>query len=201
MRKILFLLALSVICVAASAQSKSFEFYYIAHDRETPVADLCDRLEEAYEMTRRYDDIAAIFYLPNFNEPKVVKVNLPGDNREDFDNLLSELRLKVSHEIFPEHDYAAILDLINEHDFVDEYGDPAYTSVTFSWYINREFWLFGYNEDIIASLYFVLELDKYEGYVTSQFWYPSDVSIDADKDKPFGNMNLCGKMSFMLLPY
>ena len=121
MRKILFLLALSVICVAASAQSKSFEFYYIAHDRETPVADLCDRLEEAYEMTRRYDDIAAIFYLPNFNEPKVVKVNLPGDNREDFDNLLSELRLKVSHEIFPEHDYAAILDLINEHDFVDRY--------------------------------------------------------------------------------
>ena len=190
-----------VIGVEASAQSKSLEFYYIAHDRETPVADLCDRLEEAYEMARTYDDIATIFYLPNFDQPKVVKVNLPGDNREEFQDLISELRLKVAHEIFPENDYRTILSLLNEHDFVDEYGNQTYTSVTFCWYVNREFWLFRYNEEIIASLYFVLELDKYEGYVTSQFWYPSDVRMDVDQEKPFGNMNLCGKMNFMLLPY
>ena len=132
---LLFLLALPVM---GYAQSQSFEFYYIAHDRTTPVGDLCMRLESVYETALSYDDFAVIFYLPNYDEPMVVKMNLPGDNRDEFKNLISELRLKSAHEIYADIDYPTIVDLINTHDFIDEDGNPTYSSVLFCWYVNPD---------------------------------------------------------------
>ena len=102
MRRLIYLAIALMLSLSAAAQTQSFEFYYIAHDRTTPVADLCDRLEQVYETALSYEDYAVIFYLPNYDAPMIVKVNLPGDNRDDFKNIISELRLKPSHEIFPD---------------------------------------------------------------------------------------------------
>lgn len=187
--------------LAAFAQSQSFEFYYIAHDRSTPVNDLCDRLEEFFETADQYDDCAVIFYLPNYDEPLIVKVNLEGDNRNDFKNLISELRLKSFHEIYADVDCANIMDLINKHDFIDEEGNPKYTSVTFNWYVNPDFWQFLYNEELIASLYFNLDLNKYKGYVTTQIWHAQGDGLKVDPKYPFGSKNLCKDMNFILYQY
>jgi hypothetical protein len=177
------------------------EFYYIAHDRTTPVADLCQRLESVYETALTYDDVAVIFYLPNYDEPITVKMNLPGDNRDEFKNIISELRLKSSHEIYADIDYQSIIHLINEHDFIDADGNQTYSSVLFCWYVNPDFWQFQYNEKLIASLYFSLELDKYQGYVTNQIWHSEGDGIRVNKRYPFGAKNLCKGMDFMLLQY
>ena len=184
-----------------SAQSKSLEFYYIAHDRTTPVGDLCQRLESVYETALSYDDFAVIFYLPNYDEPMVVKMNLPGDNRDDFKNLISELRLKSAHEIYADIDYQTIVGLLDEHDFIDSKGYPQYTSVLFCWYVNPDFWQFQYNEKLIAALYFSLELERYQGYVTTQIWHADGDGLNVDRRYPFGTKNLCRGMDFMLQQY
>lgn len=201
MKRLFYILFAALISFSASAQTQSFEFYYIAHDRTTPVAELCNRLEQVYEIALSYEDYAVIFYLPNYDDPKIVKVNLPGDNRDDFKNIISELRLKPAHEIFPDIDYANIIDLVNKHDFIDDAGNPQYTSALFCWYVNPDFWQFSYNEELIASLYFNLELDKYRGYVETQIWHASGDGIKINPKYPFGTKNLCRKMNFMLQQY
>ncbi len=183
------------------AQTQSFEFYYIAHDRSTPVSDLCEILEEAYNTADRYEDCAVIFYFPNFDEPIIVKMNLPGDNRQDFKNIISELRIKPAHEIYADVDYVSIMDLINQHDFIDEGGNPVYTSAVFYWYINPNFWLFNFNEALIASLYFNLEFDRYPAYVSTQIWHAAGDGLEVDPLYPFGTKNLCKDMDFMLYQY
>ena len=201
MRRLAYILLMLALPVMGYAQSKSLEFYYIAHDRTTPVSDLCQRLESVYETALSYDDFAVIFYLPNYDEPMVVKMNLDGDNRDDFKNLISELRIKTSHEIYADIDYATIVDLINQHDFIDSEGNATYTSVLFCWYVNPDFWQFQYNEKLIASLYFNLELEKYQGYVTTQVWHAQGDGINVNKRYPFGTKNLCRSMNFMLQQY
>lgn len=201
MRKLLYSILLVMASLQGFAQSQSLEFYYIAHDRTTPINELCSRLESIYETAMSYEDFAVIFYLPNYDEPKIVKMNLPGDNRDEFKEIISELRLKSSHEIFADVDHASILDLMNRHDFIDEYGGRTYTSVLFCWYVNPDFWQFLYNEKLIASLYFTLELSKYQDYVTTQVWHSTGDGLVVDKDFPFGTKNLCKDMMFMLQQY
>ena len=201
MKRLMFVLLLMVIPLAASAQSQSLEFYYIAHDRSTPVADLCDRLEEIYESALSYEDLATVFYLPNYDAPIVVKINLPGDNRNDFRKIISELRLKPAHEIYPDVDYENIINLVNTHDFIDESGEPTFTSVLFCWYVNPDFWQFQYNEKLIAALHFNLELGKYKDFVTTQVWHASGDGLVVDPKLPYGTKNLCGETDFMLQQY
>ena len=54
MKRLLYILLL-MMPLMASAQNKSLEFYYIAHDRSTPVNELCDRLEQVYYTAMSYD--------------------------------------------------------------------------------------------------------------------------------------------------
>lgn len=201
MRRIVIAILSALSPLAVIAQSQSFEFYYIAHDRTTPVSVLCDRLEEVFETADQFEDYAVIFYLPNYDDPYIVKVNLPGDNRKDFKHLISELRLKSAHEIYANVDYDNIINLVNEHDFIDENGQPTYSSVLFCWYVNPDFWQFLNNESLFASLYFTLEFSKYPGYVTTQIWHAAKDGLVVDKKYPFGTKNLCADMKFILYQY
>ena len=201
MKKLLFTIFCLACSVAGFAQTQSLEFYYIAHDRTTPVNDLCTRLEAVYETALSYEDFAVIFYLPNYDEPKVVKINLPGDNRADFKGIISELRLKAAHEIYADVDYDTIMDLFNKHDFINDYGDRKFTSVLFCWYVNPDFWQFQYNEKLIAALHFNLELGKYRDFVTTQVWHADGDGLVVDPKQPYGSKNLCGETDFMLQQY
>lgn len=189
----------------ASAQDQSLEFFYIAHDSTTPVNILSERLEEVYENALNYEDYAVIFYMPNNDRPLIVKVNLEDDNRDDFKNIISELRLESAHDIRVDIDIEKIIELFNTYDFISESGEPQFSSVRFCWYINPDFWLFQYNEALIANLYFTLELEKYHrsGYVTTEIWHAKDDGLEdkVDRRYPFGTKNLCSTISFKLFPY
>lgn len=202
----LILMLMSYVAFAqGQTQSQTLEFFYIAHDRTTPVNDLCSQLEQVYETALSYGDYAVIFYMPNYDEPLVVKINLPGDNRDDFKRIISELRLKSQHEIYVDKDVEAITEIFNTHDFITESGQPAFTSVLLCWYVNPEFWLFQYNEAIIATLYFNFEMEEYHksGYMTTQVWHAAGDGLEerVNKRYPFGRKNLCHSMNFVLMPY
>ena len=94
-----------------------------------------------------------------------------------------------------------IVEIINQNDFLDAEGNPTYTSVTFYWYINPDFWQFLYNEELIASLYFNLELNRYQNYVSTQIWHAAGDGLTVDAKYPFGTKNICKDMNFMLFQY
>lgn len=201
MKRLSILLLAIITSFTAFAQSQEFEFYYISHDRTTPVDDLCDRLERAYENALDDEEYAVVFYLPNYDQHIEVRINLEDDNRTDFNLLIRELREKDAHENYAYHDYEAIMNLINKYDFIDEEGNLTYNSVLFCWYVTPYFWDWQCNESLIAKLYFTLELDKYRGYVTTQVWHSRYDGIEVNERMPFGNKNLCSSMNFVLLPY
>lgn len=201
MKRLSILLLMVITSFTAFAQSQDFEFYYISHDRTTPVDDLCDRLEYIYENALGDESYAVIFYLPNYDEHIEVRINLEDDNRDDFKILVRELREKDAHENYAYHDYESIMKLINKYDFIDEEGNRQYSSVLFCWYVTPYFWDWGCNESLIARLYFTLELDKYRGYVNTQIWHAQYDGLQVDERNPFGNKNLCRQMGFVLMPY
>ena len=98
-------------------------------------------------------------------------------------------------------DYNTIVELFNQHDFIDDEGNRKFLSVLMFWYVNPDFWRFQYNEKLIASLYFNLELDKYQDYVTTQVWHADGDGLVVDNERPFGSKNLCADMMFMLQQY
>ena len=65
MKKYCLLLLMVVSTFSVFAQKKSLEFYYISHDRTTPVNRLCDRLQYVYEQALSDENYAVIFYFPN----------------------------------------------------------------------------------------------------------------------------------------
>lgn len=187
-----------ILPLAASAQEKTFEFYYISHDYSTNVNEICSMLEEKYQMAIEFSDCSQVFYLPDRENPKIVKMNLPGDNRRDFDALISELRGKYAHETYVYVDIEKIIEIINDADIIDEEGTPLYQSANFTWFVNPTFWDLNYNESLISSLYFILDLADYKDYVTFDIWNASDERIDVGR-KPFGTKNLMGDVPFHLL--
>ena len=199
----LYFLALSCILPSlAAAQSQSLELIYIAHDRTTPVNALCERLTEVYDYAAQDESMAVIFYLANADAPRIVKMNLPDDNRGDFADLLGELRYKSAHEIYVEVDQEAIIGLFDETDFLDVNGRPAFTSFKLTWYDNPSFGQQGYNESLIAFLYFTLSLDSLPGrYFNMEIWHARDDGLKYNEKMPFGPRNLCAKFPFFLLEY
>lgn len=201
MKKYIILLLISMLSTTVFAQYQTLEFYYIAHDRSVPVEELIDRLEYTYENALMYDNNAVIFYFPNFDDHIEVIVNLPGDNRDEFDKILIELRDKGAHDNYAVYDYDAIMSLISRYDFLTEEGEYKYSSVTFCWYVTPSFWLWNCNESLIAKLYFTLELDKYRDNVSTHIWYPQDSEFQVDKKHPFGTKNLCTAKGVSIMPY
>lgn len=201
MRRFFLLSAVILFTLDLASQEKSFEFYYIAHDRATPVNDLCKRLQYVYDHAIEYDNKAVIFYLPNYEMPLVVKLNLPDSNPEAFSSLIRELRNKSFHEVYADIDFRNIMSLLDEYDFIDDSGRRNWSSVLFCWYVNSEFWRFGYSEKIIAAVYFCCEFEKYRDYVNYQIWHPSGDGSETGERYQFDSKNLCSDLKIVPLPY
>ena len=201
MKRLIYGILGLMVSVTALAQTQSLEFHYITHDRTTPAAKLCEKLEMAYESAASDQNRAAIFYMPNYDRPLVVKVNLPEENRGDFKIIIKELRLKPSHEVYADVDYERILDIFNVHDFIDEQGGYNFTSVQINWYVNPVFWKYRYNEELISALSFDLEFNKYPDYVNTIIWHAEGDGLDVNYEYPFGTKNLIGGSRFEFVEY
>ncbi len=198
---------LLTLLLTASGQDKSgkdLQFIYIAHDETTAVGSLIDRLTEAYNDARNYPETRElILYLANDEYPIIVQVNTENDNQGQFGLIIEELQTKIAHTINPEVDRETIVALFNQNDMIDEDGKPIYYSVEWTYYVNSTFWSLGNNEDIIAGLFFIMDMKKMidAGYMRVYVMYGQNDRLPYDKNLPFGTKALYSVHPFMPLPY
>ncbi len=207
--KRLFVTAVCMLALLSTAfgqdkSSKDLQFIYIAHDENTAVGSLLDRLTEAYNDARNYPETRElILYLANDTDPVIVQVNTEYDNQGQFGQIVEELQTKISHTINPDVDRETIVNLFNENDMIDEAGNPRYYSVEWTYYVNSTFWSLGNNEDIISGLYFIMDMKPLidSGNMKVYVMYGTNDRLQYDKNLPFGTKNLFSVSPFMPLPY
>jgi hypothetical protein len=67
--------------------------------------------------------------------------------------------------------------------------------MTWQFYINQEFWISGYNEQIIANLYYCLDLDRLpDEYLHLMLYYSGESAFEYDAQMPFGRKGLCDNL-------
>ncbi len=202
---ILFCLFITMPTLAQNRSSQRLTFVYIAHDVNTDTQALVARLKELFKDTINYPDMrATIFYLANQSTPIVVKINMPGDNRKDFDEILYSLQNSRYHEIYPMEDVENIVQIFNENDILTDEGTRIYQGVDWIYYINSTFWERNNNEHVIAKLFFVMDMEQMirTNYMTLDFYYgEKNDAIAYNRISPFGDKGICRSIEFMPLPY
>ena len=203
----LLLVSLLLGTVPTLGQQKSEQdlaFIYIAHDEYTAVQSLIERLKDAFTDAINYPESrAVIFYLANAENPIVVQVNTKNDNQQEFDRIVDELQTKRSHNVEPVVDCAKIQEIFNADDIIDENGKGLYRSVEWTYYVNSTFWALMYNESVIASLFFIMDMEEMieSGYLRVNIMHGADDSLPYNEESPFGAKALCASKKFLPMPY
>lgn len=179
-------------------------FIYIAHDEYTAVQSLIERLKDAFADAINYPESrAVIFYLANAENPIIVQVNTKNDNQQEFNRIVDELQTKRSHNIEPVIDCEKIQEIFNADDIIDEDGKGLYRSVEWTYYVNSTFWALMYNESVIASLFFIMDMEEMieSGYLRVNIMYGADDALPYNEESPFGTKALCASKKFIPMPY
>ena len=173
----------------AAAQQAEMRFYYIMKDSYSFVSPLTRALREEFESAVSDKNNASIFYLPNSGgNPQVVKVNLPGDNRNDFDNLIYNLS-QGDHTVSEERDIENIIRLFGENDFLNAGGSLKYKLFEMYVYVTPDYEL---RSNFIPRLYFALDLDSLpEKQFLLRILYGENDEFEFDEAQPFGNWGIC----------
>lgn len=204
MKKIISIIIL-VLCarLALSAQTQTLELVYITKDYTTEVGPLCRELMDIYKSAEKDKSQAVIFYLANSTSPLIVKVNLPGDNRDKINNIMDALISKSETVVNPMSDLRRFIDIFNQHEIITASGEPLFQSVDINYYVTPTFWELQYNEQLIAAAYFALGMDSSwaDGYFSMSIYHNGDDGLVVDEKHPFGIRNLCKNYKFFLLTY
>jgi hypothetical protein len=201
---ILFALCFPVVTNAfAQASPQHLQVVYITKDYTTEVNPLCSELRDMYSFAEKDSNAAVVFYLANSTSPLIVRMNLPGDNRKDFDKLIDALMTKSETIINPMTDLRRIVGLFEEIPLLTTGGTKSFQDAEIMYYITPTFWELQYNEQIIASVYFSLDMDAdwAKDYFTMSIYHAATDGLTVDESKPFGDKNLCANYPFFLLTY
>lgn len=208
MKRICLLLVSLLLGTAPTlGQEKSEQdlaFIYIAHDEYTAVQSLIERLKEAFADAINYPESrAVIFYLANAENPIVVQVNTKNDNQQEFNRIVDELQTKRSHNVEPMVDRARIQEIFNADDLIDDEGKGLYRSAEWTYYVNSTFWALMYNESVIASLFFIMDMEEMieSGYLRVNIMHGADDTLPYNEESPFGSKALCASKKFLPMPY
>lgn len=198
-RAICIFLLLFFVKLGAHAQDmpECYYFYYIAHDATTPVSKLFEIIDDAV-ITSNRSNAPTIFYLSNEDKPIVVRLNTKNSNEQDlYDKLKPALNRKDYHDVGGKKDVDRILDIIADTDYIIE-GEQI-PNVYFTFYVGKNFWSSGYNNDIIAALFVALSIDKeIENGVYFDVYSHEAESIKeyCSDDKTAGEDNLFGEKNY-----
>lgn len=197
MKKLLIaiLMSLSVAVTAQNARQNTLKFIYVYHNSDTPVSELCKTLNDAFADARNHQ-IPTVIYLSYLDRPYVATAGMGEADVEAFGNIISELQEERYHPVDPQSDLENLVEIFNNHDFMSENGRPRFTSMNWSFFVNQDYWNAGYNEQIIAKLYYILELASLpDGYLRFQVYYSGEEEFVYDKDAPFGVKDLCPELN------
>ena len=189
--------------LTASGQEQRLQFYYIMKDHNIKVNPLVEELRDIYDFARVDKNSATIFYMANWDEPLVVKINLPGDNQKAMEKVFEALMTKSETTINPSSDLEKISALFNEIPLLSNDGHKLYSRVEFIYYVTPSFWELSYNEQVIAALYFVLEMDAdwAKDYVSMSILHQQGDGLSVNEQEPFGPADLPVGYRFQVLTY
>ena len=82
-------------------------------------------------------------------------------------------------------------------------GYETFTNVEWIYFINSTFWELGYNESIVASLFWIMDMQKLikSGHLDLKFFYEETDVLPIDNDHPFGLKNIPALDNFLPMPY
>ncbi len=211
MKRFLLILAFAIFMVLrvdAQEYSKAdqvFKFVYITFDEKTETQKLIDRLTELYNYAMDYpENYAVVFYMPNGEDPIVVKINVAGDNYKDFDKIIAMIQRQPSNIVMADYDVEHIHSLFEENDIIDMNGRRIYKSVDWVYYVNSSFWMMRNNENVIARLFFTMDMAQMIAlkYMTVNiFCSKGKQGIQFNQNKPFGDKELCRAVKLVPLPF
>ena len=184
MKRFLMLFLVSGLTLVAIAQE--LRFVYIAHDLETATDKLVRELNGLQRATR--DGVPTIFYLSNSDSPIIAYFNI--NDRQDGDiyrEIMGELQERSFHNTSAVVDRDNIVSILRDLNI--EKG--AYSSLVWKFYITQNYWDL-YNEDVLASSYFILNIAEWkQPSFLLQIYFSGSEAMRIDEKYPFGLLNLC----------
>ena len=169
----------------AALKQQTFNFIYVAPDNNMDMRNLLSELGGYKD-----SDDPTVFYFVAGDAPIVMRCNMVDDNSSGFDDFIKDyLKWDMSKwTVNPISDKSNILSLLSKYDFLDENGELKYKEVQIIFNVGEAFWTEGYNETVIAALFFELNVAEYleKGM---QFRIFLRGTSEFDNDNPFGAMN------------
>ncbi len=206
MKRGLLILFLGIILVMNGySQTSRLVFTYIAHSTETPVVQLCNELRAQFDFARNYR-VPTVFYLSNMKMPLIAKIAVGNeeDDVETFDRIIKELQERRFHSVDSKEDVNQIISLFNQYDFIDDNDTPKYKEMEWNFFIDQAFWDLKYNEKIIATLYYALDIENLSSdFLRLRVYYSGeDDELIFDETAPYGlknispNINIFDRLKF-----
>lgn len=185
-----FVLLICLLCSAMLATAQELRFVYIAHDLETATEKLVRELNGMQRAAR--EGMPTIFYLSNAENPIIAYYNV--EDRQDGDvyrEIMGELQERSFHNTSAIVDRDSIVSIFNRINI----ENSQYTNVVWKFYITQNYWNL-YNEDIIASSYFILNIAEWsKPNFLLQLYFSGQEEFRVDEKHPFGVLNLCPKLN------
>lgn len=189
MKRFLFISLLT--CITWIANAQELRFVYIAHDLETSTEKLVRELN-GLQRAARNDGMPTIFYLSNSEKPIIAYYNV--EERQDGDiyrEIMGELQESSFHNTSAIVDRDSIVSIFNRL----RVENGQYTNVVWKFYITQNYWNL-YNEDVIASSYFILNIAEWtKPTFHLQLYYYGQEEFRVDEKYPFGMLNLSPKLN------
>lgn len=189
----MFIISLSL---SSRAQDCELEINYIAHDHFNEA--ILDKVDDIYNISAYSDTRKTYLYLANADNPIILKCDQ--DHQKEFEDFRYTINSQLKHNVWPEVDIRRILELLKEDDFIDENGEPRYSSFILNFYVTPSFFSYNYSETLIARLFWDLELfDKIDCVVN--LFLPELDGVKSGKEHVFGPKKLNGENKVYVYTY
>lgn len=206
MNKIIAGLTALLLASTVALQARTLRLVYIAHDVNTPIETLVQKVERYYE---ELEDEAedensrrqTILYLSSGSKPIVVNMSSGQRDDDQFNRLVSELYERNYHDVDTEVDVEKIVNLLSDDEFLSSSGTLDVQQLRFEFFVTPIFWEQGHNEKLIATLFYSLGLERffdpkspeYNREVSFKTYFPTIEDMRkcvGTEGKPFGNENV-----------
>lgn len=175
-------------------EDHNIKVIFIDHEPSLRVSDVISKLREIRTEALE-NDHAVIFYMPNNQEPFISLINIgEADDARATDEAFGELCYALnqpSHNKDAYYDRKRFVDLFSEFNVIQPDGKIGFRNVRVEFWLTDEFWQLGYNETIVAPIYFALDVPK---LIEQEFVFDAFLEIQTlkkiDQKHAFGPKNL-----------
>lgn len=156
------------LCHTANAQeidaSKNLRIWYIDHE---PSLQSYKLIKAMRAQRRQQIELghAMIVYMANGEHPYISLTGIKDntgqglDAPEAFDRICEALN-QTSHDVLPWYDRQRIVKMFDDYNILTKDDKITFGAVRLEFYLTPESWTLGYNESIIAPIYFALNVPE-----------------------------------------